>query len=85
MEKRSDKVIIIVASQSGKKEAIKTDFNRIDSCIEKNVKSDKVSIGYITGNDTGYIAQLVKKHGGSIVKIRGNAGMDEDDYKVVAF
>lgn len=80
LEDRCDRMIILAASQSGKKMSINKEANRAIKFKEESKKNNS-DILYLTGSPDGEVARKFKEHGASILKIKGTEGIPEKDFE----
>ncbi len=86
LEKKYDRILFSFFSQSGTKATVVKEANRLDKYFEGNGKSDNVELLFITGDPSSETGKTIKKHGGTILELKGiESNMDPDNYHEVGF
>jgi hypothetical protein len=85
LEKRYDRILILIGSQSGTKATVCNEAQQLDDYLENN-NNEKIRMLFVTSSPDSPPGKIVKKHGGVVLNLKGKEEtMDPNNYKQVGF
>jgi hypothetical protein len=85
LEKKYDRILILIGSQSGNKATVCNEAQQIDNYLGNN-SNEKIRMLFVTSNPDSIPGKIVKRHNGVILNLKGKGdNIDPNNYKKAGF